>query len=137
MDTGLGVKGLIIKDKEILVLIKPDGKLDLPGGRVECGETYGDTLIREIIEETGLTIYIQEPIFKWSFNKRSGRLIAGITYLCRHIGGKIQLSHEHSSCYWSLLNRIDHPDLIRWFDPHGRPAFFFNQSLAMEAVTIK
>ena len=137
MDTSLGAKGLIINEKEILVLIEPDGKLDFPGGRVKCGETHREALIRETVEETGLTVCIQEPAFEWSFFKRSGRLIAGITYLCLYIGGQVRLSHEHSSCYWSTLDRIDHPDLRRWFDPHGQPAFSFNQSLATEAVTIK
>jgi len=34
-----GVKGIVRKDDRILVLVKPNGTLDLPGGRVEYGET--------------------------------------------------------------------------------------------------
>ena len=97
-------------------MVKPDGKLDLPGGRVETGETFEEALIRETFEENGLSVFIQKPIYEWSFNKTSVRLITGITYLCRHMGGKVGLSQEHSSFYWSQLDYFDHPDLKRWFD---------------------
>jgi hypothetical protein len=34
-----GVKGIVRKNDDILVLVKQDGTLDLPGGRIENGET--------------------------------------------------------------------------------------------------
>ena len=48
---GSGVKAIVRKDDRILILVKPDGALDLPGGRVEKGETIISALRREIDEE--------------------------------------------------------------------------------------
>ena len=56
----LGVYGLIIKENKILLINKVtgpyDGKLDLPGGTIEYGESPEDTLKREFLEETGIEI---------------------------------------------------------------------------------
>ena len=61
---GYGVKGVVRKDDLFLVLVKPDGTFDLPGGRVENGETDEAALHREIDEETGLRIATNEQILK-------------------------------------------------------------------------
>lgn len=35
------------------------GKWDLPGGKIDAGESFDGALLREVFEETGLTISIQ------------------------------------------------------------------------------
>lgn len=56
----LGVYGLIISDNKIVLIDKVggpyDGKLDLPGGTIEWGETPEDALKRELMEEVGIDI---------------------------------------------------------------------------------
>ena len=58
--THFGVYASIIKDEKILVIKKARGPYtglyDLPGGSQEQGESYSDTLKREIKEETGLEL---------------------------------------------------------------------------------
>ena len=53
----IGSYGLIIKDGKIVLIRKGrgayTGKLDLPGGSFEHGETPEETVIREIKEELG------------------------------------------------------------------------------------
>lgn len=54
----LGVYGLIIQNDSIVLVKKVggpyNGKLDLPGGTIEWGETPEQALIRELNEETGI-----------------------------------------------------------------------------------
>ena len=56
----LGAYGLVIDGDKILLINKVggpyDGKLDLPGGTIEFGETPEGTLIREFKEEVGIDI---------------------------------------------------------------------------------
>ena len=65
-----GVKGIVRKNDHILVLVKPNGILDLPGGRVESGESIKSALRREINGETGLKVEIHDPVEEWSFIRR-------------------------------------------------------------------
>ncbi len=54
-------KALIEKDGEILVLNDPQMGIDLPGGKIQIGETdIIKSLYREIEEETGLEVEIGE-----------------------------------------------------------------------------
>ncbi len=66
----LGVYGIIRKDASILLIAKSrgpyKGKLDLPGGRPEHGETPEQTLVREVKEETGVTVYACQFVGNYS-----------------------------------------------------------------------
>ena len=56
----IGTYGLILKGDNIVLIKKVggpyDGKLDLPGGTIEYGETIEEALIRELKEEVGINI---------------------------------------------------------------------------------
>jgi 8-oxo-dGTP diphosphatase len=102
-----GVKGIIRKNDHILVLVKPNGTLDLPGGRVENGETIKSALRREINEETGLKVEIHDPVEEWSFYKTPNHLIKGITLDCAYLEGKVKLCGEHQRYFWVAIDSIN------------------------------
>ena len=64
--THFGIYAIIIKDAAILLVKKSRGpyigKLDLPGGRPEFGETPEQVVIREVLEETGINV-LQLQVF--------------------------------------------------------------------------
>ena len=51
------VYGIIIKNKKVLLIPARHGHI-LPGGAVELGEKFEDALIREVYEESGLSVEI-------------------------------------------------------------------------------
>jgi len=62
----LSVRALIVEDQKILLVNatpdKGDGKWCVPGGGVDAGENIKDGLVREIYEETGLKIQVEDLI---------------------------------------------------------------------------
>jgi len=63
---GLSVRALIRDEQGKLLLIRrsPNSKFfaglwEVPGGKVEVGETFDQALIREVREETGLTVALE------------------------------------------------------------------------------
>lgn len=62
----IGVCGILMLDKKIVVIKKArgpyKGKYDLPGGKIEEGESHEEALKREFLEETGLTISVDKFI---------------------------------------------------------------------------
>lgn len=52
-----GSKVIVVdREKNILLLKRPDGIWDIPGGLMELGESLEEAGIREVYEETGLKI---------------------------------------------------------------------------------
>jgi 8-oxo-dGTP pyrophosphatase MutT (NUDIX family) len=50
----VGVGAILLSEQGILLGLHRRGTLELPGGIVEAGESFEDTVIRELAQETGL-----------------------------------------------------------------------------------
>lgn len=89
------------EDGRVLVLQRPEGTWDPPGGRLASGETFEAGAVRELHEEAGLLVRPERMFASWVGGGPSGRL-AAITYLGRvmETGVNISVSHEHLGYRW-------------------------------------
>lgn len=76
-----------------------------PGGHVEYGESFTDSVIREIYEETGLTI--SKPclcgIDSWMCEDGSRYMI--LLYKTNKFRGELRSSNE-GECFWTTINEM-------------------------------
>jgi ADP-ribose pyrophosphatase YjhB (NUDIX family) len=105
----LAVSAAIIRDGRILIAQRARGPAlgiwTLPGGVVEAGETLVEALVREIQEETGMTV---EPVALAGHREvlvrdDGGRLSRHFVILCfatRWIAGEPVLNEELSDARW-------------------------------------
>lgn len=103
----VGQKAFIQKDNKLLVLIDPLYGIDLPGGKIQVGESdLRKSFLRELHEEVGIEVEIGNPFQTWIWDLKDGEgskydhQILLIGYLCKYISGNIKLSQEHSRYYW-------------------------------------
>jgi len=90
------------------------GKWEFPGGKAEVGETFQESLEREVFEETQLTIMLLHVAGTLEFEIRS-RKIACILMECRAESGEVHLSYEHEEYAWVPRARLLEYDLVEHF----------------------
>ena len=105
----LAVSAAIVRTGEILVVRRArnpaEGLFSLPGGLVEIGETLTQALIREVQEETSLTI---EPVGLAGFREtitrdrdnRVERHFVILPFAARWLAGEPVLNEELSEARW-------------------------------------
>jgi ADP-ribose pyrophosphatase YjhB (NUDIX family) len=105
----LAVSAAIIRDGHVLIVRRarqPAGGIyTLPGGMVEVGETLTQAVIREVMEETAMTI---EPVALAGFREaivcdaesRVERHFVILAFAARWIAGEPKLNAELSEAHW-------------------------------------
>jgi 8-oxo-dGTP diphosphatase len=105
----LAVSAAIFRDGRILIVRRArppaHGLYTLPGGGVELGETLEEAVIREVREETALTV---EPLGLAGFRQAIARDGAGkverhfviLPFAARWISGEIALNEELAEAHW-------------------------------------
>ena len=88
---------------------------DIPGGRIEYGEEITDALIREVFEETGIKLklnQIEKIIDAKSIITKDKINLVVITYIANIKNCSVKISSEHSEFYWIDKNFKDLPKWI-------------------------
>jgi mutator protein MutT len=102
--------GAVIVDEGKVVLIRRtheplQGQWSLPGGMVEIGETLEAALMREMAEETGLTVKVGPVIEVFDRITRDERSRVRyhyvlIDYLCWPTGGVLRAGSDVDAAVW-------------------------------------
>ena len=100
----ISVKGVLVREGHVLLLLNERGEWDLPGGRPDPGEDWPAALVREVREETGLQAEVDRPLDEHLFEVLPARFVRIVPYACRLLGaGDVTLSHEHLETRWLPL----------------------------------
>ena len=118
----VGADGAIFNEAgEILLMDRADGTgWCLPCGWVEPNERPIDAIVREVHEETGLEVTVQQlvGVFTRMPSAQNGpHTMVAIVHLCKVIGGELTLSHEGLALrYWAI------DEMTEWHANHEKYA---------------
>ena len=107
----VATKALITNKGKILVIRESNkykdgsqaGKFDVIGGRLEPGEKFNESLMREVKEETGLSVNITKPFFvneAYPKVREEQWQIVRIFFECSCESDTVQLSEDHDEYKW-------------------------------------
>jgi len=93
----ISIKGVVVIHGRVLLLRNHRDEWDLPGGRIECGESPESCVVREVAEETRLTVRAG-PILDSELHRKkfTHNEVFVVTYGCYPLAETDPvLSHEH------------------------------------------
>ncbi|MFN8499304.1 MAG: NUDIX hydrolase [Anaerolineae bacterium] len=104
----VAVGGIVVDENRVLLIQRghaPNkGLWTVPGGRVEFGETVREAVVREVREETGLTVELGPLVV---IVDRMSQADAETPYhfiildfLARHVGGALQAGDDAAAARW-------------------------------------
>lgn len=102
----VGVTGIIFNKKDEILLFKHTYRShawSLPGGYMKSGEHPRESLEREIKEESGFVVSVDEPL-KTRTDRDAARL--DMCYIGVFIGGDFKASHEVSAYGFFTQNNL-------------------------------
>ena len=102
----IAVEGIVEKDGLVLITKRSDARDHAPGewetvtGRVENGETLEEGVVREVKEETGLTVSVVKPFDTFHFYRGAIRdEHQGVSFWCKYISGEVVLDTTEQVAY--------------------------------------
>lgn len=115
----VGVGGVVIHEGKVLLIRRGKeplrGRWVVPGGTVELGETLEEALVREMREETGLTV---APVaFLTLFDRiqrEEGRVLYHYViadFLCRYVAGEARADSDAEAVAWAGREELGAYDL--------------------------
>ena len=93
----VSIKGVVFSPGgEVVLLLNERDEWELPGGRIELGESSTDCLSREIRDELSIEVRVGSPLDTYLFEVMPGRHVFIATYRCTVVGPfKPVLGPEH------------------------------------------
>jgi 8-oxo-dGTP pyrophosphatase MutT (NUDIX family) len=112
------VSGVVERDGQILLLRRGPTNEHAPGewepvsGGLEPGESPAAAVVREVKEDNGLDVEVVAPLGTFRFLRGAARAERlGLSFHCRVVGGRVQVSGEHDAARWIGRDRVLAEDL--------------------------
>jgi mutator protein MutT len=118
------ITGIVIKDDCLLMVLRDEiecpeahRKWELPGGKVDYGETTEEAIIREINEETGVIVKYPRlvPFAQtkyWHYGWGTQQTLC-FCYICEYVNEKkVNKDHHVSDIAWVPFKEIEKKDLL-------------------------
>ncbi len=119
---GLAVRVLLTDDDGKILIIKRStdsktnpGKWELPGGKVDQGESFDNALIREVYEETNLNISLDHVAGVCEQNLPLIRAVH-IVMWGKIVDGELNISNEHEGYAWVFFDDLSDYELADWLN---------------------
>jgi len=117
----LSVKALIRDAQERYLVLRRSsrvkanaGRWDFPGGKVDPGERIDQGLLREVAEETGLTIALGGVVGA-AQSELDTRIVAYLILEGQLESGEVRLSEEHDAYRWVKKSEFSSVDMVPQF----------------------
>lgn len=119
---GLAVRVLLTDEQGKILILKRStdsktnpGKWELPGGKVDQGESFDKALVREVHEETNLTIALDQVV---GVSQQNLPLIRAVHIIMagKVVEGELNLSKEHDGYAWEFLDNLPDYELADWLE---------------------
>jgi 8-oxo-dGTP pyrophosphatase MutT (NUDIX family) len=92
----VSIKGVVFVAERVVLLENERAEWELPGGKLELGETPGDCCAREIEEELSVRVRVERLLDSWVYTVARDTHVLIVTYGCRSLDASgMKPSHEH------------------------------------------